>query len=73
MTNTSEQKTNKKNILYGMFDKNRHKNLAGSMTGSKSLDEAIAGIGAGMVSTLTLHPLETVKTRLQGIFFHNIC
>jgi solute carrier family 25 folate transporter 32 len=65
MTNTSEQKTNKKNILYGMFDKNRHKNLAGSMTGSKSLDEAIAGIGAGMVSTLTLHPLETVKTRLQ--------
>ncbi|ORX52260.1 mitochondrial folate transporter/carrier [Piromyces finnis] len=35
------------------------------MTGSKSLDEAIAGIGAGMVSTLTLHPLETVKTRLQ--------
>jgi len=65
MTNTSEQNTKKKSVLYRMFDKNTHKNLVGSMTGSKSLDEAIAGIGAGMVSTLTLHPLETVKTRLQ--------
>ncbi|KAG4087250.1 solute carrier family 25 protein, partial [Neocallimastix lanati (nom. inval.)] len=32
-----------------------------SMTGSKSLDEAVAGIGAGLISTLTLHPLETTE------------
>jgi len=49
-----------------MFDNNSKKNLVGSMTGSKSLDEAVAGIGAGLISTLTLHPLETVKIRLQG-------
>jgi solute carrier family 25 folate transporter 32 len=48
-----------------MFDNNSKKNLVGSMTGSKSLDEAVAGIGAGLISTLTLHPLETVKIRLQ--------
>jgi len=66
MNNTFEQKKTKEtNIIYKMFDTRSRKKLAGSMTGSKSLDEAIAGIGAGLVSTITLHPLETVKTRLQ--------
>jgi len=66
MTKTTEKKKPNSNILYRMFDNNSKKNLVGSMTGSKSLDEAVAGIGAGLISTLTLHPLETVKIRLQG-------
>jgi len=65
MTKTTEKKKPNSNILYRMFDNNSKKNLVGSMTGSKSLDEAVAGIGAGLISTLTLHPLETVKIRLQ--------
>lgn len=36
-----------------------------SFTGSKPLDQAIAGFTAGTVSTLTLHPFDVVKTRLQ--------
>jgi len=64
MTNTSKSE-NTKSLFYRMFDKKSRKKLDGSMTGSKSLDEAIAGIGAGLISTLTLHPLETIKTRLQ--------
>jgi len=65
MTSTSKSE-NSKSLLYRMFDKKSRRKLDGSMTGSKSLDEAIAGIGAGLISTISLHPLETIKTRLQG-------
>lgn len=33
---------------------------------SSSFVETVAGFTAGVVSTLTLHPLDMVKTRLQG-------
>lgn len=33
---------------------------------SSSFVEAVAGFTAGIVSTLCLHPLDLVKTRLQG-------
>lgn len=33
---------------------------------SPSLVETIAGFTAGVVSTLAVHPLDIVKTRLQG-------
>lgn len=33
---------------------------------SPSLVESIAGFTAGIVSTLSLHPLDLIKTRLQG-------
>lgn len=33
---------------------------------STSLIETVAGFSAGIVSTLTLHPLDLIKTRLQG-------
>lgn len=36
---------------------------------STSFIETIAGFSAGIVSTLTLHPLDLLKTRLQGTFF----
>jgi solute carrier family 25 folate transporter 32 len=34
-------------------------------TGSKATDQAVAGFTAGFVSTVSLHPLDLVKTRLQ--------
>lgn len=33
---------------------------------SSSFVETVAGFTAGVVSTLTLHPLDMIKTRLQG-------
>ena len=38
-----------------------------SYTGHPAVDHALAGIGAGLVTTLCLHPLDLVKTRLQGV------
>lgn len=32
-----------------------------------SLVESIAGLSAGLASTLVAHPLDLIKTRLQGI------
>ena len=44
---------------------------------SKSFVETIAGFTAGIVSTLAVHPLDIVKTRLQGatpsLGLHCIC
>ncbi|RUS15927.1 mitochondrial carrier domain-containing protein [Jimgerdemannia flammicorona] len=36
-----------------------------SFTGYTSVDQALAGFGAGMVSTIILHPLDLIKTRFQ--------
>ncbi|KAI8977071.1 mitochondrial folate carrier protein Flx1 [Mycotypha africana] len=36
-----------------------------SFTGSPHTDQALAGFGAGMVSTALLHPLDLIKIRLQ--------
>jgi solute carrier family 25 folate transporter 32 len=33
---------------------------------SSSLVETVAGFTAGVISTLAVHPLDIVKTRLQG-------
>ena len=35
---------------------------------SQSLVETMAGFSAGIASTLCLHPLDLIKTRLQGKF-----
>lgn len=34
---------------------------------STSLVETVAGFTAGVISTLCLHPLDLIKTRLQGM------
>ncbi len=34
---------------------------------SQSLIESVAGLIAGVVSTLVAHPLDVIKTRLQGM------
>ena len=31
--------------------------------------ETVAGFTAGVISTLCLHPLDLIKTRLQGIIY----
>jgi solute carrier family 25 folate transporter 32 len=36
-----------------------------SFSGSKATDQAISGFTAGAVSTLVLHPLDLLKTKLQ--------
>lgn len=36
---------------------------------SPALVEAIAGLTAGVASTLTAHPLDVIKTRLQSSFY----
>ena len=33
---------------------------------SAALVEAIAGLSAGLIATLTVHPLDIVKTRMQS-------
>lgn len=33
---------------------------------SPSVVETVAGFSAGVISTLAVHPLDIVKTRLQG-------
>lgn len=38
---------------------------------SSSVVETIAGFTAGIASTLSLHPLDLVKTRLQGMFWNS--
>ena len=41
----------------------------GGATGlSQSVVETIAGFTAGIATTLCLHPLDLVKTRLQGTY-----
>ena len=37
-----------------------------------SLIESIAGFTAGVVSTLAVHPLDVIKTRLQGKFLDRL-
>jgi solute carrier family 25 folate transporter 32 len=37
-----------------------------TITGSKATDQALAGFTAGAVSTLILHPLDLLKTKLQA-------
>lgn len=37
-----------------------------TLTGSKAMDQAVAGFVAGAVTTLLLHPLDLIKTRFQG-------
>ncbi|KAG1050061.1 hypothetical protein G6F43_007641 [Rhizopus delemar] len=41
------------------------KQPTGSFTGSPHTDQALAGFGAGMVSTAFLHPLDLIKIRFQ--------
>lgn len=36
---------------------------------SPALVETIAGLAAGVASTLTAHPLDVIKTRLQSLFY----
>lgn len=36
---------------------------------SPSIVETVAGFTAGIVSTLSLHPLDLIKTRLQGMVY----
>lgn len=38
-----------------------------TFTGSKSADQALAGIAAGAVTTSILHPLDLLKVRLQMV------
>jgi Mitochondrial carrier protein len=35
---------------------------------SPALVETIAGLSAGTISTLAVHPLDVIKTRLQSVF-----
>lgn len=37
-----------------------------SLSFSMAANQAIAGLTAGALSTLTLHPVDLVKTKLQG-------
>ncbi|KAJ2519920.1 mitochondrial FAD carrier protein flx1 [Coemansia sp. RSA 1939] len=39
--------------------------LAGSFSGSLAFDHALAGVGGAIVSTVTIHPLDLIKVRLQ--------
>jgi solute carrier family 25 folate transporter 32 len=40
--------------------------MSKSVSGSPAIDQAIAGLTAGTVSTFILHPMDLIKTRLQG-------
>ncbi|KXN66953.1 mitochondrial folate carrier protein [Conidiobolus coronatus NRRL 28638] len=40
--------------------------MSKSVSGSPAIDQAIAGLTAGTVSTFILHPMDLVKTRLQA-------
>jgi solute carrier family 25 folate transporter 32 len=37
---------------------------------SPALVETIAGLSAGTISTLSVHPLDVIKTRLQSTSHH---
>lgn len=34
--------------------------------------ESIAGLSAGTIATLVVHPLDIVKTRMQSMFFSRV-
>lgn len=40
--------------------------MASGVFGSLTADQAVSGLVAGSVSTLLVHPLDMIKTRLQG-------
>lgn len=41
----------------------------GGRLSSPALVETVAGLSAGTMATLIVHPLDIVKTRMQSIFF----
>ncbi|KAI9203681.1 mitochondrial carrier domain-containing protein [Polychytrium aggregatum] len=48
-----------------MTEANTAKPKSGTLTGSRSVDQALAGFSAGFVSTAVLHPFDLIKTRFQ--------
>jgi len=62
-SNSSISSISSKNTTPTNHKPTRH---TSSFTGNPALDQAIAGFGAGAVSTIVLHPLDLIKTRFQG-------
>lgn len=44
----------------------------GGRLSSPALVETVAGLSAGTMATLIVHPLDIVKTRMQSTFFYFI-